>query len=48
MHFLFYLKLELPLEFKLLLESKLEFKLPRVAKAELLAVVAEDTACYMR
>jgi hypothetical protein len=50
MHFLFHLKLELelPLEFELLLESKLEFELPRVAKVELLAVVAEDTTCCIR
>jgi hypothetical protein len=47
---LFHLKLELelPLEFELLLESELEFELPRVAKAELLAVVAEDATYCMQ
>jgi hypothetical protein len=44
MYILFHLELEL----ELLLESKLEFELPRVAKAELLVVVAEDATCYMR
>jgi hypothetical protein len=44
MHILFHLELEL----ELLLESKLEFKLPRVVKAELLAVVVEDATYYMR
>jgi len=43
MYILFHLELELELE--LLLESELEFKLPRVAKVELLAVVAEDATC---
>jgi hypothetical protein len=43
MYILFYLELEL----ELLLESKLEFELPRVAKAELLVVVAEDATCCM-
>ena len=51
MHFLYYcvLELELGLELELLLESKLEFKLSyRVANAELLVVVVEDTTYCMR
>ena len=39
------LELELGLELGLLLESKLVLKLPRVANAELLAEVVEDTYC---
>jgi len=42
MHSLFHFESEL----ELLLESKLE--LPKVAKAKLLAGVAEDAACCMR
>ena len=48
MHFLYHyvLESELGLELELLLESKLEFELScRVANAELLAVVVEDTCC---
>jgi len=44
MHSLFHFKSKL----ELLLESKLELELPRVIKAELLAGVAEDTACCIR
>jgi len=44
MHSLFHFKSKL----ELLLESELELELPRVAKAELLAGVAEDAACCMR
>jgi len=50
MHSLFHFEFEfrLLLELELTLESELELELPcRVAKAELLAVVAED-ACCMR
>ena len=48
MYILFHLELELELLLESKLEFKLEFKLPRVTKAELLAVVAEDATYCMR